>query len=342
VNILVTGGAGFIGSNLCRFLLTKYPEDRVVVLDALTYAGNLGTIEDLEHEERFKFHQGRIESPDAVRKVLRSDQIDAIINCAAETHNDRSLLGASDFIASNVLGVDVLLVAAKECGVKRIVHVSTDEVYGAIRSGEFTEESPLAPNTPYSASKAGGDMICRSHFVSYETPVIVTRGGNTYGAFQYPEKLIPFFLSRLVDDKKVPLYGEGDEVREWIHVMDHASGIDTALRKGEPGRVYNISDRNEKKNREVVSLLLAELGKPENLVRKIRDPRQGAHDARYSMSSERLRDLGWKPEVPFELGLKETISWYRQHQAWWRPITAKTEYQAFIRRFYGPSLGDEL
>jgi dTDP-glucose 4,6-dehydratase len=342
MNILVTGGAGFIGSSLCRLLLEKYPEDRVSVLDALTYAGNLSTVEDLEPNERFRFHQGRIEDHDAVRRIIRDDHIEAIIDCAAETHNDRSLLEAGDFLKTNVFGVHNLLEAVREMRVPRIVHVSTDEVYGSTATGTFTEESPLSPNTPYSASKASGDLLCRAAFVAYQTPVLVTRGGNTYGPYQYPEKLISFFATRLIDDKKVPVYGEGKQVREWIHVLDHASGIDAALRKGEPGQVYNISDTNERENVEIVRILLDRLGKGEELVKYIADPRGGAHDVRYSMSSEKLRGLGWKPVVPFEQGIAETIDWYAHRQNWWRPIAQKPEFQAFIKRFYGPGLEEDL
>ncbi|MBA3727045.1 MAG: dTDP-glucose 4,6-dehydratase [Armatimonadetes bacterium] len=342
MNILVTGGAGFIGSNLCRLLLEEHPEDQVSVLDALTYAGNLSTIEDLETNERFRFHQGRIEDGAAVRRVLKDDHIEALINCAAETHNDRSLLEAGDFLATNVMGVYELLEVVREMKIPKLVHVSTDEVYGSTATGAFTEESPLKPNTPYSASKAAGDLLCRAYFVSYETPVVVTRGGNTYGPYQYPEKLISFFATRLVEDKKVPVYGEGEQVREWIHVRDHASGIDAALRKGESGQIYNVSDKNERVNKEIVQILLARLGKGDELVKKIPDPRKGAHDMRYSMASEKLRSLGWAPQVPFEEGLGDAIDWYAHHQNWWRPIVAKPEFQAFIKRFYGPGLGEDL
>jgi dTDP-glucose 4,6-dehydratase len=342
VNILVTGGAGFIGSNLCRHLLANHPEDTVSVIDALTYAGHLSTIEDLEANPRFRFHQGRIEDPNAVRRIIQTDHIEAIINCAAETHNDRSLLAADDFLKTNVLGVHVLLEAVRDLGVSRLVQVSTDEVYGSLDSGEFTEQSALRPNTPYSASKAAGDHLCQAYFTSFETPVIITRGGNTYGPYQFPEKLISLSLSRLIQDKKVALYGEGEQVREWIHVSDHAAGIDYALRYGFPGDIYNVGDKNERRNIEIILLLLKFLDKSDSLIKRVPDPRGGAHDARYSMNCSKLRALGWSPTVEFESGLRETVEWYLHHQRWWKSICAMPEYQAYIRRFYGPGLGDDL
>jgi dTDP-glucose 4,6-dehydratase len=342
MKLLVCGGAGFIGSNFCRYVLERYPDDTVSVLDALTYAGNLSTVRDLESNERFRFHQGHIEDESSVASVIKADGVEAIVNFAAESHNDRSLGESQGFLRTNVIGVDVLLHAVRSHGLERIVHVSTDEVYGSIDSGHFTEESPLRPNTPYSASKAAGDLQCRAHFVSFKTPVIVTRGGNTYGRFQYPEKLISFFVTRLMDGKKVPVYGEGNQVREWIHVADHVAGIDCALRNGEPGEVYNVGDENERRNMEVVDVLLDQLGKSRELVKHIPDPREGAHDKRYSMSAKKLEALGWKARVPFEQGLRETVQWYVDNEWWWRKIAEKLEYQAFVKRFYGPGLGDDL
>lgn len=342
MNILVCGGAGFIGSSFARLVLSKHPEDKVVVYDALTYAGHLSTIEDLETDEKFRFHQGRIEDSGAISRVIKDEEIDTIVNFAAETHNDRSLLDQGGFLQTNVIGVSVLLEMTREHGIQKYVQVSTDEVYGTIDEGHFTETSPLEPNTPYSASKAAGDLLCRAHFVSYKTPVIVTRGGNSYGPYHYPEKLIPFFISRLMDDKKVPVYGEGDQIREWIHVADHASGINVALRNGQSGEVYNVADSNERTNMAVVRIMLEELGKSEELVKFIPDPRKGAHDKRYSMAADKLKRLGWSPTVPFETGIRETIQWFVQHERWWRPIVKDLGYQEFIRKFYGPGLGEDL
>lgn len=342
MNLLITGGAGFIGSHYVRLALERYPDSNVAVLDALTYAGNLATLEDVKDNPRFSFHQGLIQDATFVDQTIRDKKITHIVNFAAESHNDRSLMASGGFIQSNTFGVHVLLEATRHHGLERMLHVSTDEVYGSIADGEFTEQSPLQPNTPYSASKAGGDLQCRAHFVSFKTPVVVTRGGNNYGPYQYPEKLISFFTVRLIDNKKVPLYGEGHQVREFIHVMDHCEGINTALQKGKDGEFYNVGDKNERRNIDTVQVLLKELNKGEDLIKKIPDPRKGAHDARYSMSTAKLESLGWKPQCNFEDHLKATVRWYRDNEWWWRPITQKPEYQDFIRAFYGPGLGSDL
>lgn len=342
MRLLVCGGAGFIGSNFCRYVLRSYSEDEIVILDALTYAGNRSTIEDILASGRARFIHGRIEDRELVQQVLKEHRIEAIVNFAAETHNDRSLLGAEEFLRTNVLGVQSLVDACSDCGIPRMVQVSTDEVYGSIGSGRWTEESPLMPNTPYSASKAAGDLLCRAAFITYGTPVLITRGGNTYGPYQYPEKLIPFFCTRLLMGKKAPLYGEGAQVREWIHVDDHCSAIDVVLRRGVPGEVYNIADANERQNREVAAALLAALGADESLIKQIPDPRKGAHDQRYSMDASKIRELGWSPQVPFAKGLLETAKWYREREDWWRPIVESDGYRAFIERFYGAALGEDL
>ncbi len=342
MTLLVTGCAGFIGSAYCRYVLKHHPEDAIIGLDALTYSGNLSTIADLQESSRFSFVQARIEDEAAVSDVVKSGSVSAIVNFAAETHNDRSILEDADFLTTNVIGVSKLLKVVRGCGVQKMVQVSTDEVYGAAPHGKFTEDSPLLPNTPYSASKAAGDLQCRAHFKTFGTPVIITRGGNSYGPFQYPEKLISFFAVRLLQDKKVPLYGDGSQVREWIHVMDHAAGIDCALRSGTPGEIYNIGTENERKNSEITRVLLDLLSKPESLIKQIEDPRKGAHDVRYSMDSSKLRSLGWKPQVDFDRGLRETIAWYDEHESWWKPICDRPEYQQFVARFYGPGLGEDL
>lgn len=340
MKLLVTGAAGFIGSHFVRLALRELPDAEIVVLDALTYAGNLSTIE--EFRGSISFVEGKIQDAALIDQVFGNRGITHIVNFAAESHNDRSILEAGSFIQTDVLGVYTLLEAAKKHGVEKLVHVSTDEVYGSILEGEFTEQSPIQPNTPYSASKAGGDLQVRAHVKAFGTPAVVTRGGNTYGPFQFPEKLISFFAVRLIDGKKVPLYGEGDQVREWIHAEDHAAGVLTALLKGQAGEVYNIGDVNERTNLEIVRVLLEETGRDESLVKKIPDPRKGAHDQRYSMSAKKLQGLGWSPKKPFEQSLRETVRWYRERQDWWRPLTAREEYQDFIRRFYGPGLGEEL
>lgn len=339
--LLVTGGAGFIGSNFIRLVLEKSPETRIVVLDALTYAGNLSTLADIR--DRLTFFPGKVQDPTVVEGVIQSEGITHIVNFAAESHNDRSILHAGSFIETDVLGVYVLLEAVRKFKLERFLHVSTDEVYGSIDEGTFTESSPIEPNTPYSASKAGGDLQIRAHVKAFGTPALNTRGGNTYGPYQFPEKLIPFFVTRLLDGKKVPLYGEGDQIREWIHAMDHAAGIWHALNHGENGMVYNVGDpKNERENRVVVQILLEETGRDWSLVKQIPDPRAGAHDKRYSMSTERMNAMGWKPGVDFEMGLRETVQWYITNESWWRPLISTDDFKTFIGRFYGPGLGSDL
>ncbi|MFI5384695.1 MAG: dTDP-glucose 4,6-dehydratase [Fimbriimonadales bacterium] len=346
MKLLVTGAAGFIGSNFLRLVRRRHPEWDLVVLDALTYAGNLSTIQDIspfDSEGRaLPVYHGKIQKDNLVATIIREQGITHIVNFAAETHNDRSMLESGSFIQSNVLGPYVLLEATRRLGLEKMVHVSTDEVYGTIDEGHFTEQSPIEPNTPYSASKAAGDLQVRAHVKAYRTPAVITRGGNTYGPYQFPEKLIPFFVTRLIDGKKVPIYGEGDQVREWIHAMDHASGVLTVLEQGCPGEVYNIGDVNERRNMEVVNILLEETGRDESLVKRIPDPRKGAHDKRYSMSADKLRGLGWKPEMIFEEELRNTVRWYVENEWWWRPLVATDDYQEFIRDFYGGSLGEDL
>lgn len=342
MNLLVTGGAGFIGSNFVRLALDNLPDAKIVILDALTYAGNLSTLADVRCDPRVKFYPGKIQDQTVVEGVLKAEEITHIVNFAAESHNDRSLLEAGSFILTDVLGVYVLLEAVRKFKIQKLVHVSTDEVYGTISNGHFTEESPVEPNTPYSASKAGGDLQIRAHIKAYGTPAVITRGGNTYGPYQFPEKLIPFFVTRLIDGKKVPLYGEGDQVREWIHALDHASGVMMALKKGEVGQIYNIGDINERQNRDVVKILLEETGRDESLVKKIPDPRKGAHDKRYSMSTKKSESMGWKPNQPFEQSLRETVRWYIDRQDWWRPLVETDDFKSFVARFYGPSLGEDL
>jgi dTDP-glucose 4,6-dehydratase len=342
MTILVSGAAGFIGSAFLRLALAHLPDARLVVLDALTYAGNLSTIKTELEGSRVEFHKGLIQDPALVDSIFSKEGITHVVNFAAESHNDRSMLVAGSFIQSNTFGPYILLEAARKHGVERFLHVSTDEVYGTIDEGEFTEESPIQPNTPYSASKAGGDLQVRAHIKAYSTPAIITRGGNTYGPYQFPEKLIPFFVTRLIDGKKVPIYGEGTQVREWVHVEDHAAGVMHALLNGQCGEIYNVGAANERQNREVVKILLEETGRDESLVKTIPDPRRGAHDKRYSMSTRKMEALGWQARKPFEEGLRETVRWYVENQDWWRPLVATDDYRGFIAQFYGPSLGDDL
>lgn len=342
MNLLVCGGAGFIGSHFVRIALRSLPEARIAVFDALTYAGNLDNFHDVRDDARFAFYKGLIQDRDAVKAVIENEAITHIVNFAAESHNDRSLLESGNFIDTNITGVNVLLGLVRDHSIARFVQVSTDEVYGTTDLGRFTEQSPIQPNTPYSAAKAGGDLQVRAHIKAYSSPALLTRGGNTYGPYHYPEKLIPFFVTRLIDGKKVPLYGEGKQIREWIHAEDHAGGILHVLLNGKDGEIYNVGDENERTNIEVVRILLNELGRDEGLIKRIPDPRGGAHDARYSMATDKIHALGWQPQKPFEQSLRETVRWYVDNEWWWRPITQAESYQIFIRQFYGRSLGENL
>jgi len=342
MNVLVTGAAGFIGSHFVRLVRERRPDWRITILDALTYSGNLSTIADLQTDPMVRFYPGRIEDRTVVAGIVENEGITDIVNFAAESHNDRSILGDSSFLVSNAMGPENLLNITRDFGLRRMLQVSTDEVYGSILDGRFTERTPIAPNTPYSASKAAGEFVCWAHRKAFGTPVLVTRGGNTYGPYQYPEKLISFFAVRLIQGKPVPVYGEGNQVREWMHARDHAAGILHAFEHGEVGEAYNVGDDNERPNREIVQILLQETGRDATLVKSIPDPRGNAHDARYSMETDKLRSLGWRPEIPFESGLMDTIRWYVQNESWWRPIIEKPEYIDFIRRYYGPSLGSDL
>ena len=325
MNLLVTGGAGFIGSPFVRLCRRSLPDSRILILDALTYAGNLSTIADDLKDPRVKFFPGKIQDPTVVDGIMRSEGVTHIVNFAAESHNDRAMLEAGSFIQTDVYGVYVLLEAALRFKVSRLLHVSTDEVYGSIDVGEFTESSPIEPNTPYSASKAGGELQIRAAIKAHGVPAIITRGGNTYGPYHFPEKLVPFFITRLIDGKKVPVYGDGSQVREWIHCDDHASGILHALLHGQVGETYNVGDRNERKNMEVVEILLAETDRDHRFIKNIPDPRRGAHDMRYSMTADKLRAIGWRPAKPFEDGLRETLRWFKQREDWWGPLTQREE-----------------
>ena len=344
--LLVTGGAGFIGSNYCRYVLKQHPTYRVIVLDALTYAGNLSTMADMQNDPqnrgRFRFYPGKIQDETVVNGIILAEKVDYILNFAAESHNDRSILEPGSFIQTDVYGVFTLLDATRHQGLERMLHVSTDEVYGTIDAGQFTERSPIEPNTPYSASKAGGEMQVRAHRITYGTPAVVTRCGKNFGPFQYPEKLIPFFVTRLIDDKKVPLYGTGQQVRDWVYVMDHCAGIDHVLHYGSLGEAYNIGSEGEYTNLEITHRLLQLLGKPESLIKQIGDPRGGAHDKRYSIDAGKLKAIGWQSAYDFTLALEQTVLWYIENQAWWREIIATPDYQVFVQRFYGKYLGSDL
>jgi dTDP-glucose 4,6-dehydratase len=330
MNILVTGGAGFIGSHLVRRLL--HHGHTVVNLDALTYSGNLANLADVADHPRYRFIHGNICDATVVAGALRTHRIETVINCAAETHVDRSILDPSAFAQTDVVGTGVLLEEARKAGVSRYVQVSTDEVYGSVEHGSSRETDPLAPRSPYAASKAGGDLLTLSYWTTFRFPVLITRGSNTYGPNQYPEKFIPLFVTNAIDDQPLPLYGDGRYRRDWLSVFDHCAAIEHVLLHGEPGTVYNVGGGNERENLTVAQAILAHLGKPASLIRFVTD--RPGHDRRYAVDSSRVRALGWKPLVPFEQGLRETVEWYRTHEAWWRTITSG-DFRAYYERMYG-------
>lgn len=327
-SVVVTGGAGFIGSTFARLLLEKGYE-RVRVFDKLTYAGNPANIQDVSEDPRFSFVQGDICDPAAVDAAIAG--FDAIVNFAAETHVDRSLLNPGEFIQTDVFGVYVLLEAVRRHGTRRLVHVSTDEVYGVRESGSFTEDDPLNPRNPYSASKAGGEMMVKAYAATFGLPVVISRGSNTYGPYQYPEKLISLSVTNVLLGEKIPVYGDGRQIRDWIHARDHASGIEFLLRNGEPGEAYNVGGGNERENLWVVKTILDELDAPVDMLEHVED-RQG-HDRRYSLDSSKIRSLGWQPRIEFEEGLRETIRWYRDNRWWWEPIRSGA-FESYYRENY--------
>jgi dTDP-glucose 4,6-dehydratase len=315
LRVLLTGGCGFIGSNFVRHLLETDPAVHVVNLDRLTYAGNPANLADVAGDRRYRFVHGDIADRDCVRGICK-DGVDTIFNFAAESHVDRSIQDASPFVHTNLLGTQVLLDAAREFAVRRYVQISTDEVYGSLGpSGAFTEQTPLAPNSPYAASKAGADLLVRSYVHTFGLPALITRCSNNYGPYQYPEKLIPLFITRLLRDEPVPVYGDGLNVRDWIHVRDHCAAIDRVWRLGQPGEVYNIGGRCEKTNLELTQALLAATKKPASLIRYV--PDRPGHDRRYAIDCSRIeRELGWQPRVHFAEGLDETVRWYESHKEW--------------------------
>lgn len=330
MRVLVTGGAGFIGSNFARYLLRAHPTYQVTVLDKLTYAGNPENIRDLAGDPRFRFVQGDIADEAAVDPLVA--EADAVVNFAAETHVDRSILDAGAFIETDVRGTWVLLEAARRHQLGRFVQVSTDEVYGDVPSGASVETDPLAPRSPYSASKAGGDLMVLAYQTTYGLPVLITRGSNTIGPYQYPEKVVPVFVTNALDDLPLPIYGDGGALRDYIYVTDHCAGIDTVLHKGADGEVYNIGAGNEINTIVLARAILGRLGKPESLMQHV--PDRPGHDRRYSLDCSKLRALGWAPVHTFETALAATVDWYVQNEAWWRPLKSG-EYLEYYRKNYG-------
>ena len=321
MKLLVTGGAGFIGSCFVRHILNKYKDYKVINLDALTYAGNIENLDDVKNNSNYKFVHGNICDKKLVRELV--NEVDAVINFAAESHVDRSITGPEIFIETNVQGTLNLLQASKETNIQRFLQVSTDEVYGTLgKDGYFYETTPLAPNSPYSASKASADLLVRAYYETYKMPVLNTRCSNNYGPYQYPEKLIPFFISKLLRNEKVPVYGDGLNVRDWLYVYDHCSAIDTVLHKGRVGEVYNIGGHNEKTNLEITKIILEAMGKDESSIEYVQD-RLG-HDRRYAIDNHKIQtELGWQPSLTFEEGIKLTIDWYLNNQDWIKSIEAK-------------------
>jgi dTDP-glucose 4,6-dehydratase len=331
MRLLVTGGLGFIGSNFIHVVLRERPDAQIVNLDAMTYAGNPANCADLEGDRRYTFIHGDICDAEAVNRAV-ADGVDAIVNFAAETHVDRSILEPEAFLRTDILGTHVLLEAVRRNHIPRYLQVSTDEVYGDVEQGESVETDALRPRSPYSASKAGGDLQVLAYWNTYRTPVLITRGSNTYGPHQYPEKLIPLFVTNLLDDQQVPVYGDGMQIRDWLHAEDHARGILHVLEHGELGNVYNIGGGNPRTNMEITRSLVEGCGRSiDTHVRHVAD-REG-HDRRYAIDCSKAHALGWKPRVDFNEGLRATIEWYRNNEAWWRPLKSG-EFTAYYQRQY--------
>ena len=331
MKLLVTGGAGFIGSTYVRVALDARPDDELVVLDKLTYAGRRENLSDVE--DRIAFVEGAIEDPDAAREAMQG--CDAVVNFAAESHVDRSIADQDAFARTHVIGTSVLLDAARELGVSRYVQVSTDEVYGSIQEGSFTETSPLNPSSPYSATKAAGDLLVSAHVHTYGIEALICRGSNNYGPRQYPEKLIPLCVLNALAGDNLPVYGDGKQVRNWLFVEDFARAIDTVLQNGTPGEAYNVGGPDEEENLDVIRQILELTGRDESLIEHVTD--RPGHDRRYSLSSDKVRALGWEPLTHFDAGLPKTVEWYRDNEWWWAPIRSG-EYREYYERHYGRSL----
>ena len=337
MKILVTGGAGFIGGNFVQYMVQNHPEDQIVNLDALTYAGNLETLKSEEHMPNYKFVKGDIADRGFIDALFANERFDAVVNFAAESHVDRSISDPGIFVVTNVLGTQVLLDASRKYGVKRYHQVSTDEVYGDLPLDRkdlfFTEDTPIHTSSPYSASKAGADLLVLAYYRTFKLPVTISRCSNNYGPYHFPEKLIPLMISRALADEKLPVYGKGENVRDWLHVHDHCVAIDLILRNGRIGEVYNIGGHNERTNLEVVQTILRELGKPETLINYVTD--RAGHDLRYAIDPTKIEtELGWKPTYNFDTGIKQTIQWYLDNKEWWQNILSG-EYSHYFEKQYG-------
>ena len=333
MSILVTGGAGFIGSNFIRFLLAESGA-KVINFDLLTYAGNLANLEGCRDDPRYRFVRGDVRDRQALRRLFGEESIEAVVHFAAESHVDRSVEGPEVFVTTNVLGTEILLEESRAAGVERFLMVSTDEVYGSLGSeGMFTETSPLAPNSPYAASKAAADLLCRAFFKTFGFPVLITRCSNNYGPYQFPEKLIPLMIANALEGKPLPVYGDGQHVRDWLFVHDHCRALDLVLQKGVPGEVYNIGGCNEMANLELVRLLLDRLKVSRDLITFVKD--RPGHDRRYAIDAGKIMNgLGWEPSVTFAEGLGRTVDWYLAHRSWWETIRSG-EYTRYYEEMYG-------
>ncbi len=329
MRLLVTGGCGFIGSNFVRHVLTTHADHTVVNLDKLTYAGNPENLRDVEADPRYRFVHGDICEAGLVRDAMAG--VDAVVHLAAETHVDKSNLGADDFLRTNVHGTFTLLDAAREAKIGRFVQVGTDEVYGSVAEGAARESDPLNPSNPYSASKAAGDLLARSYWITHRLPVIITRSSNNFGPYQYPEKVIPLFITNALEDRPLPLYGDGTNIRDWLYVLDNCAAIDLVLHSGREGEIYNIGGGSEIQNVALTRQILRLLGKPEALIQRVRD--RPGHDRRYALDSSKLCALGWAPRHSFDAALEATVAWYRAQEAWWRPLKAG-QFRAYYERQY--------
>ncbi len=332
-NLMVTGGAGFIGSNFVRYMLGKHPEYNVLVYDKLTYAGNLDNLLEVAGDARYSFVRGDICDAAAVTEAMQAHQIDTVVNFAAETHVDRSIMDPDAFIMTDVYGTYTLLEVARRLGVERYHQISTDEVYGHIEGDHRSQETDnLAPRSPYAASKASGDLMVLAYYVTYGLPVTLTRGANNIGPYQYPEKVIPLFVTNAIDNQALPVYGDGKQRRDYQYVIDHCEGIDVVLQRGKPGEVYNVGTGSEMENLRMVEILLDELGKPASLIQHVED--RPGHDRRYCLNVDKLRALGWQPGYTHEEAIRATVRWYAANEWWWRKIKSG-EFKEYYRRLYG-------
>lgn len=325
MNVLVTGGCGFIGSNFIRHILKRYPDCRVINLDDLTYAGNLDNLRDIKEDDRYTFVKGRVENAALVKDVIKG--IDAVVHFAAESHVDRSIVDAQPFLITNVVGTYVMLEASRNASIKRFIHISTDEVYGSLGdTGKFKEDTTLRPNSPYSASKASADMLVRAYHETYGFPAIIVRPSNNYGPYQFPEKFIPLMITNLLDDRPIPVYGEGRNIRDWLYVEDNCRAIDLVLRKGRAGEIYNVGGNAEMRNIEIAKMVIGIMGKSEDLIAFVKD--RPGHDYRYALDNSKIEnELGWGPSLDIEAGIRKTIDWYKDHQWWWRPLKERLSFE---------------